>query len=248
MDLLNIITVTKDDFNGIKATIKSTKLLRDYSCVKQIIVDSSSTEKTKDKISLLVESNKNVEYNWQKATGIASAFNFGLNSVNAEWVWFLNGGDKVHNDIDHEKIIYLLKQSNADAIIFQLQHMNSGKIIEHPPMWAMWPPVTPWIPHPATITRNQLYKDFGNFDESFDIAMDYEFWIRCFSKRVVVDTLSIPLTQFDTNGLSNTQEDHVFREGRNIIKTYFWLLLKMWLYSGIRIVLTLKKFILTSRK
>jgi hypothetical protein len=49
--ILDIITVTKDDLEGVAATILSTRKLRACLGVRQIIVDSSSgliSEKVKD--------------------------------------------------------------------------------------------------------------------------------------------------------------------------------------------------------
>jgi hypothetical protein len=36
--LLNIITITKDDLEGLKKTIKSTRRIRESFCVEQIII------------------------------------------------------------------------------------------------------------------------------------------------------------------------------------------------------------------
>ena len=229
--LLNIITVTKDDFNGVAATIESTMYLRSYPSITQIVIDSSKKE-TKEKIILLAESNENVKYIWQEPTGIATAFNKGLSIVDAEWVWFLNGGDCMHSDAEPDKIIYLLKNSRADAIIFQNEVRGMKNIPKHPPMWAMWPPLNSWIPHPATFSRRNLYEQFGNFDESFEIAMDFDFWIRCFSKQVTVDTVSIPLTIYDRYGISSTQVGKTAHEALRAIKKHLWIIIQLWISNG----------------
>ena len=232
--LLNIITVTKDDFDGVSSTIKSTKKLRNCSGVRQIIIDSSSWM-LKDKVNDLAGVNENIDYIWQKPAGIATAFNTGLSIVDAEWVWFLNGGDCMHSDGDPDKIIYLLKNSRADVIIFQNEISGIKNILKHPPMWAMWPPLYSWIPHPATFSRRNLYEQFGNFDESFEIAMDFEFWIRCFSKQVTVDTVSIPITIYDRFGISSTQSGKTSIEALRAIKKHFWVIIRLWINNGMLI-------------
>ena len=234
MALLNIISVTKNDLEGIISTIESTKCLRSQPHVKHIIIDSS-TNNIKSDVRSFVKSNENVEYIWQDACGIAAAFNLGLSHSTAKWVWFLNGGDRIHIDLKIDHILYILNESRADAIIFQNEFDGLKKVYKHPPMWDMWPPLYSWIPHPATFTRRRLYEQFGTFDESFGIAMDYEFWIRCFSKQVTVDTISIPLTIFNRNGISSTNPQKTAYEVLRAIKKHFWIILRIWFNNGLLI-------------
>jgi len=229
--LLNIITITKNDYKGVLSTIRSTKKLRSSSQFKQIIVDSSREEIQKQ-IKTLIKDEPNIDYVWQKSSGISSAFNLGIHKSNAEWVWFLNGGDEVHPDVELDNLLYILKNSAADAIVFQIELMMSGNTMLRPPLWRLWPPVFNWIPHPATITRKALYKQHGDFDESYSIAMDYEFWFRCFSKETVVDTLSIKLSRYDETGISRTQLSKVFEESGRAVKTHYLQMIRIWLING----------------
>lgn len=232
--LIDIVTVTKDDFRGVSATIKSSEKLRQHDMIGQVIIDSSKQE-TCSRIEDLVNTQENIEYYWQPPSGIASAFNLGLNQSNSEWVWFLNGGDEVHPEVAPESLLYILNNSLADAIIFQIEMMQSGGTRIRPPLSGLWPPVFNWIPHPSTLTRRELYKKYGNFDESYTIAMDYDFWFRCFSKDTVVDTLSIKLTRHDETGLSHIQKSLVYKETLKIIKTYWLQMIKNWLFTGFNI-------------
>ena len=115
--ILNIITVTKDDIEGLKKTIISTKKIREEYNICQIIIDSSIGENKKKVINYL-QNEKNTKYYWQEPSGIAAAFNFGLKNVEADWVWFLNGGSKVHDSLDAGFFLNLLSCSSSDAIIF----------------------------------------------------------------------------------------------------------------------------------
>lgn len=245
--LLDIITVTKNDLAGIASTIKSTEKFRACSGVRQIIVDSSS-EDIGAKVKSLAEVTSNVKYVWQDPHGIAAAFNLGLKLAESEWVWFLNGGDQVHGDVEPDKILYLLSESSADAIIFEHQLMGSEKRIKHPPIWSMWPPINAWIPHPATLTRRNLYAQDGNFNESLEIAMDYEFWMRSFAKETVVDMVSIPLTVYDTTGISSTQTAKTSREAVRVIRMHIWTLIKIWLNNGLTMFTTWYFFSKRSKK
>ena len=235
MDMhLDIITITKDDFEGASRTIESTRKLRAKGGVRQIIIDSSKDE-IKKKVVDLTNREQNIHYTWQEPMGITRAFNLGLKLSKAEWIWFLNGNDRVHRNVNTENLLYLLHESRADAIIFEIEYDQSKKITRHPPMWAQWPPLKAWIPHPATLTRSHLYRKYGNFNPSYHIAMDYEFWIRCFSEDVVVDNISFPLVTFDQSGVSQFQMQRLSLEAVTIIKRHLWKLITIWLKGGLSI-------------
>lgn len=231
---LDIITITKDDLDGISNTIKSTEILRTIHGVRQIIVDSSNLD-VQEKIKEVLVHEKNIEYVWQKPAGIASAFNTGLDLSQSEWVWFLNGGDQAHPALEPDKLLYILEQSKAEAIIFEFEFMQSLTKYKIPPLWAVWPPVFYWIPHPSTIIRRDLFKRFGQFKEKYKIAMDGEIWFRFFSKNVIVNMLSIPIALYDESGISSTQEKKKAREGEQIIRANIWMLVRIWLVNGIKI-------------
>ena len=233
--LLDIITITRDDIASFVRTIDSTKSLREDFNINQIIIDSS-IKSTGNKIKKIAMQNKNTSYYWQNPSGISSAFNYGLSLSKETWIWFLNGGDEVHPYLNTGFFLNLLTKSNADAIIFQLEYIQSSKTIRHPQMWATWPPLLSWIPHPSAITRRYLYNKYGYFDKSLKIAMDYEFWIRCFSKDVIVDLVSVPIARFNEEGASSKLNKQIKAEVETVIRRHFWLIMKKWLWTA-RIVI-----------
>ncbi len=239
--LLDMITITKDDLDGVAVTIESTDKFNRLPGFGHIVVDGSS-ENTRKQVAQLAGDRPNMEYFWQAPTGISAAFNAGLHRSQAEWIWFLNGGDTVHPRISPELLFPLLENSTADAMIFQIEFVNTGKIPPHPPIWMRWPPVWSWIPHPAAIVRRNLLTRFGAFDESYRIAMDYEFWFRGLANDVVVDTISIPLSRFTMDGLSATQWPLTCAEATRAIKANLWPMLKIWLRNGASIFSALLHF------
>ncbi len=245
--VLYIITVTKDDFTGITSTIKSTQNLRNSNDIYQIVIDGSSIE-LREAVKNLTTNQKNIKYFWQEPNGISKAFNLGINISDAEWLLFLNGGDEILEGIKHENILEILKASRASAIIFEIEIIQTGEIYKHPPMWALWPTISAWIPHQATFIRSNLFKEYGTFDESFNIAMDFEFWLRCFSNNVTVDTLSIPITKFDITGVSYTQHQTVGYEVSKIVKMYLWKMIKIWIKHGLVIYSHLRHYSKIAKK
>jgi glycosyltransferase involved in cell wall biosynthesis len=230
--ILDIITVTKDDLDGVAATVVSTRKLRACAEIRQIVVDSSG-EPVAAKIRELLAHEQNLDYFWQEPGGIASAFNLGIKHSTADWFWFLNGGDAVHPDLAENLVLQILDSTQAGIVIFELEYMQTRLRSKHPPLWALWPPMYGnWVPHPATIISAKLFAQYGVFDTSYRIAMDADWWMRVFSKDVVVDMLSIPIVLYDQYGVSSTNLIDTGKEAERIFFNNFRRLVKMWLARG----------------
>lgn len=241
--MIDIITITKNDKKGLLKTVESTKALRDNFPITQIIIDSSDNN-IKNEISEISNKEKNVLYFWQEPQGISAAFNFGISKSNSEKLWFLNGGDVLNSEIDLNCFYYLIKNSTADAIIFQIQYKQTKEILPLPELWALWPPVSSWIPHPSTIISRKLFDKYGEFNKRYNIAMDYEIWLRFFSKKVKVDVVSIPIVLFDKTGLAFAENKNTKKEVSIILRKYFFIILKKWFWQ-LRIIA--KAFYINSR-
>jgi len=241
--VLEIITITKDNHEGLVKTVNSTKELRENFDVEQVIIDSSKKE-IQEKNKEFLNLQKRIKYYFQEPAGISAAFNYGITLSSKQWLWFLNGGDIVHPDLNLKAFNYIVNNCNADVIVFQVEYMQSGRVLEHPELWSLWPPILSWVPHPSTIIRKEMFEKFGFFDESLKIVMDYEFWIRCFSKKVIVNILSIPIAKFDETGLSKTSQKDIKAEVNRVLKRYVWLLKKRWFWQ---LRMLFKAFVINSK-
>ena len=234
--MLEIITITKNDIAGLKRTVESAKVLREKGDVRQIIIDSSDSD-IKELVTNFAVEEKNVICYWQEPMGISAAFNCGLKETKGDWIWCLNGGDTVKDNLDYEWLLKYLSQSRSDAVIFQTEDMTTGKVLEKfPPIWGVWPPLLSWIPHPSTIIKKELFDEFGFFDEKYKLAMDYELFIRFFSKNVSVDLVSVVIAAFNREGASNQFNKRTRSEVAKIIRKYFWVIVKKEFWS-LRIIL-----------
>ena len=235
--ILNIITITKDDLDGVAATISSTRMFRSLPGVRQIIVDSSA-DTVSARLRDLVSVEQNMEYIWQEPSGISAAFNLGIKAAtDAEWNWFLNGRDEVHPDLDASLLLQLLGLTQADVMIFQIEYMGSQlPPRRRPPLWALWPPLYPnWVPHPGTFIRSALFDQYGVFDPDYKIAMDGDLWIRLFNKDVSVDMLSIPIVLYDIKGISAVNHALTDREAKRIFRRYMGRFIRQWLSRGMHL-------------
>jgi glycosyltransferase involved in cell wall biosynthesis len=227
--MLSIISITKDDCQGIYKTLGSTLRLRRTNKVEQIVVDSS-TSKNSATIKTHTDKQQNVTYYHQPPQGISSAFNLGTKIAKNDWVWFLNGGDELHPTVDINLLLSILDSTTADIVIFELESENG--VSTRPPFPQLWPPLADWVPHPATIVKRDLLLKVGGFDESFKIAMDCELWLRMFPKAGKIDMISVPLTKFAPGGLSSDGKA-TFKEGKQAANKHALMLIKTWLKNGL---------------
>lgn len=241
--ILDIITVTKDDPDGVAATIRSTRKLRACPGVRQVIVDGSRGP-AQLKVQELLIGEENIDYILQDPDGISQAFNLGISTSNAEWVWFLNGRDEAYPSLDVHFLIQILHASQSDIIIFEIEYMQSRLRCKHPSLYSLWPPLY-WMPHPAAIIKHDLFNRYGHFSRDFKIAMDGDLWIRFFTKNIVIDMLSIPISLYDQNGLSSTEITEVHREANKIIINNFSELFRIWLRQGLYLYKALKRHLIS---
>jgi len=173
----------------------------------------------------------------QPQRGISAAFNAGLAEARGEWIWFLNGGDRVDDRLTPEFLSGLLGNTRAVVVIGATTYEGESEPRPHPPRELQWPPFRSWIPHPSTLVRRRLFEKFGEFDERYTIAMDYEWWLRVLSTHVPVDVLSVPFAVFASGGVSQRSElqPRIFMEQADALRRHQAALWWPWLGFGCRL-------------
>ncbi|MFA6962998.1 MAG: glycosyltransferase [Opitutaceae bacterium] len=219
---LTLITITKDDSQGITRTLASTSRWRALEWVEQIVVDGSAVP------AVLNESS--VQYMRQAASGIARAFNEGLAKARGEWVWFINGGDEIDPRLDPAWLKFLLDSMQADVLIGGTTFPGGPAPRLPLPPKCQWPSFIPWIPHPSTLVHRSMFSRFGDFDPEFKIAMDFEWWLRALSGTVSVDQVSVPFAIFAPGGVSSREDmrGETRRETAAAVWKHRRILLRSW--------------------
>ncbi len=229
---LTIVTVTKDDPIGLARTIASAAALRGKGA-EHIVVDGGD-EKSADAAAR--SGLDGIRVVKRPAQGVADAFNAGIAEATGEWLWFLNGGDQVDPRLTPAFLTELLRLSQADVVISGIVYEGQKSCSRHPPPNSQWPCLAPWIPHPASLVRRVLFERFGGFDPRYDIAMDYEWWLRVLGRDVSVDLLGMPFAIFAPGGMSQRPEmrARLHRERDDIIRRHQGLLLRNEMRAGAR--------------
>jgi glycosyltransferase involved in cell wall biosynthesis len=224
--LLSLVTITKNDTAGLTRTLASAMAWRLLPRVEHIVVHAAE--------GILPAAEGNLIFRQERRTGIAGAFNDGIEAAAGEWIWFLNSGDGIDPRLVPEFLLTLLQSSSADAVIGGLVRDDTNALQPHFPLAKQWPPLAPWIPHPATIVRQSLFTDFGNYDDRYRIAMDYEWWLRAFRAETKVDILAVPFVRFAPGGVSQQPETRplLAAERDDAIRRHQEILWTTWLRRG----------------
>ena len=112
---ITIITVVKDDIDGLKATATSI-LSQKYLSFQWLIVDGYSLDGSWQYAQEL-GSLSFVTSLQSPPTGIYGAMNIGAKKSSTTWIWFINAGDKLLTDESLGKIASIASMSSGNSII-----------------------------------------------------------------------------------------------------------------------------------
>jgi glycosyltransferase involved in cell wall biosynthesis len=196
--ILSIVTITKDDPRGLKRTLGSLKSWLSDDRIEHVLVTAEN--------SAACEVSPSSRVVVQRSSGISGAFNEGLQAAKGEWVWFLNGGDAVHEALARDWLLSLLATTRADIVTGALHFDGESAPRPMPHLSYQWPLIACWLAHPATLVRRKTLLSVGGFDQRWRIAMDYDLWFRLLCRDAIVDVVSVPFARFDVKGVSEHRE------------------------------------------
>lgn len=185
---VSIITAVRNARDTIEHTIESV-LRQSYSGIEYIIVDGVSSDGTLDVIAkhraslsaLVVERDK----------GVYEAFNKGLRRATGDVIGFLNADDVFTDDSVVQTIVDQFVRTGADAtfgdIVYRdpavptkvTRRYNSAIFRPQRVAYGFMPA------HPTLYLTRAVYEQFGEYDESYRIAGDFELVARLFGKRAI---------------------------------------------------------------
>ncbi len=210
--LISIITVVYNGEKYLEETIQSV-INQTYDNVEYIIIDGGSTDGTLD---IIKKYEDRIDY-WvsEKDSGIANAFNKGVISSTGNWLVMLNSGDwYIKNSILEDIVVKNLKSDSTFVYgDFEIVDPDTKKLIRKGSVLYDLKKIKFGLvlPHPSLFTSRNYFVKFGLFDESFRIAMDYEWMIRGIQK---VKVLHIPelTTKITDGGISTQNQNAVIKE------------------------------------
>ncbi|QXQ09641.1 glycosyltransferase family 2 protein [Paeniglutamicibacter sp. Y32M11] len=205
MQRLSVITITRNDLEGLKRTINSVKN-QSFENIEHIIIDADSTDGTKD----FLNNQPNLKFISEPDDGRYDGMNKGASHASGEIIWFLHSAD-IFPDTDTAKFVmekvesthgnfrwgYGLSSIEREGIPlgiggqvpFDLTRFLLGGRI---------------IPHQAAVFDSEFFADQGGYNIKFGLAEDQAFMARCAVKSLPL-VWPRTLCVFDADGAGSTR-------------------------------------------
>ena len=195
---ISIVTPSLNQGRYIEENILSF-LAQEYADCEHIIVDGGSTDETLK----VLERYPHLRWVSEPDRGQTEAINKGIRMSTGQVFAFLNADDvyrpeafRAVSEVFHDDPTTAVLVGDCDVIDerSQLQGHYRARLDHFGDMLRYWQ----WghsfcIPQAAVFLRRKLFDELGLFDESYDLAMDYEMWLRVATRypfTVVHDTLA----------------------------------------------------------
>jgi glycosyltransferase involved in cell wall biosynthesis len=202
---LTIVTVVKDDPDGLAGTIASIAA-QEPDGVELVVVDGSAggPAGTPPQVPGM-----HVDYAWQPPRGVYAAMNAGLATASGDYVYFLNAGDEFHGPDAVTAIRRGVDKPQPAWLYGQVCFVDeAGQSTVPPPFDYAAERAADFSrgrfpPHQGTIARTTLLRDLGGFDLSYRVAADYAAFLRL-SRAADPRELPEVIATFHQGGLSST--------------------------------------------
>lgn len=189
-----------------------------------IIIDGDSTDASVD----IIKHNSACIFHWEskKDKGVYQAWNRALEHASGDWICFLGADDYFWNDDCLSNMCdHLNGYFPENRIVYGIVNVVSG---DGNTLYTIG---RPWshakkkffqincLPHPGMMHHRSVFQDYGNFDDTFIIAGDYELLLRELSHR---DAKFVPITMvgMQVGGISSLTKNSIIglQEMRKALK------------------------------
>lgn len=198
--MISVITVTKNDLNGLNHT-RASLLRQRTQNFEWIVLDGDSQDGTRSAYSKIAS--PNISFVSEPDKGLYFAMNKAILAARGDFIGILNADDTYsdHTLLEVERAI----QAFPDADIFYGSITIDGKndfIIHHSdlPMRMIY--------HPAVFIRKRVFREIGTFNTKYRIAADYDLLLRAYYANMKFHLLESQLADYRTGGISSK---HVLR-------------------------------------
>lgn len=220
---LSIITVCRNEVSRIQATMDS---IIGQSCLsfEWIVVDGASTDGTLD----ILQRHKNhiTRLISEPDQGLYEAMNKGIAAAKGDFLLFMNAGDCLENT----EVVrsFLGNAFTNDLIVGDIRIIlkDGRELYRHSTDKKLDADLLYWrtLPHQATFIKRNLFEKFGDYDLSFKLASDWEFFARVIARHGVRPSAwSHCIAVYPHDGISARLENRpqITLERNRIRKTHY---------------------------
>lgn len=200
---LSIITVNKNNYNGLINTLNSLRDNVKSDSIQNIIVDGNSNDLIESFDAL--KKKYSFDFISENDSGIYNAMNKGIGLASFKRLLFLNSGDSILNDINFDKFISL--NLDYDIVYSNLLKVNGDGLVSEskfPKFLSLDYMICFGLPHQATIISKALFDKIGLYDEKYKIISDWVFFMEAlFFNKATYKHIDLYVVNFDVSGISN---------------------------------------------
>lgn len=220
---VSIITVCFNIAETIEETIKSV-LSQDHNDIEYIIVDGGSTDGT---LNIINSYQKDIhKVISEPDNGIYDAMNKGFRLSNGDIVAALNGDDIYADKSTVNRMAEFIESKDLDAAYGDLIYVNRHDTQHVKRFWQPGPYKKGafrygWvIPHPTFFCRKEIFEKYGYFNDTMQIAADFELMLRLIEKhRIKIDYLPEVIVKMSSGGKANVLKG-IISGNKEIIKSF----------------------------
>ncbi len=221
MTKLSIITICYNDPN-LSKTCESI-INQSWQDFEWIVIDGGSNkdtlqifEKYKNRINKFISEPDKGRYN---------AMNKGIKLASGEYLNFLNAGDwYFYNDVLND---IFSKNQESDILygheVFVYKDCSQNKIEYMPEIINKDFLLKSTIRHQAAFIKKELFKKYGFYNETLQIAADFEKWLEFYHHKASFVRLAYIITNYDSYGISFNKKSKVLaiKERKTVLKKFF---------------------------
>ena len=201
---LSIITVNKDNAEGLKRTMDSVAA---QTCkeFEYIVIDGASIDGGLD---IVREYRFGIPYRWvsEHDHGVYEAMNKGLRLAEGSYCLFLNSGDWLYDSSVVEDFINY--DCHADIVAGYESVPGRNRMFIPPTQEQLTYDyfVDNVLAHQSTFIRRELLLGYGGYNEEYRIVSDWEFWLKALIQgNATYEVFKRPVAVFDITGISNQE-------------------------------------------
>lgn len=191
-----------------------------HRALELIVFDGDSKDGSRE---IVAANSARIAY-WEsrRDRGVAHAWNLALEHATGKWICFLGADDRFAKPDTMARLIDVARRPGVNYVSGQTALVDDRQRVLRivGTRWD-WQRMKRYqhIAHPGSLHHRGLFAQYGNFDERYTIAFDYEFLLRA-GRDIRAEFVGEPVTFMGIAGQSNTHVWRAFEENHRIQRTH----------------------------
>ncbi len=231
--IISIITVNLNNLPGLRLTANSLPQGYDY---EWIYIDGLSNDGSNDFVKNLKRKPDKIII--EKDNGIYDAMNKGIDLATGNYIWFVNSGDKIDDELQFQKVFTILEKGEFDLFYGNFKLYDNGVnklVVQDKKVDFPWL-ISKTLNHQSYILKS-IYLKEKKFNLNYKITSD---WIQLFesfrNSNLKICYFPYSMVVYDRNGLSYLNNELRLNERNLYLKSIYseWELVSLIKFSKLR--------------